>query len=106
MKVYVVTKDYQNLGTYEDRIERCGEFVGVFKNLESAKKGIESDIYEDFEIPKPNDYRLKEFYIYDGYYENHYDKQVLYHKFYIDYDSKRLDEENYLYLYEVNEYEI
>lgn len=61
MKVFVVTKDYQNLGAYEDHVCRYNEFVGLFKDLESAKNSIESDIDEDFEILKHNDNRLKIF---------------------------------------------
>ena len=106
MKVFIVTKDYQNLGTYEDRVCRYNEFVGLFKDLESAKKSIESDIDEDFEIPKYNDDRLENFYMYDECYANNYDKNVIYHMYYTNYDDKDFSFNNYLYLYEVKEYEI
>lgn len=48
MKVYIVTRDYQNDLSYEDYDRGCGEFIGVAISLDKAICFIDSHIAEKF----------------------------------------------------------
>ena len=54
MKVYVVTMDYENEGSYEDYNANYLEFIGVFESFDKAKSFIETRYQDDIKRAKEN----------------------------------------------------